>query len=75
MKDHGGSVVLAYGMGRKAIDYFNQLGIEVVTGAYGKIKDVVEAFIRQVLEVDRYWKEKTEREKEHKGECGESECK
>ncbi len=69
MKDHGGSVVLAYGMGRKAIDYFNQLGIEVVTGAYGKIKDVVEAFIRQVLEVDPCRKEKIEREKEKEGYC------
>ncbi|MCA6213743.1 MAG: hypothetical protein PWP49_1418 [Thermococcaceae archaeon] len=74
VKEHGGSVVLAYGMGRRAIDYFNQLGIEVVTGAYGKIKDVVEAFIHQVLEVDPHWKEKIEREKEHGGECGEHGC-
>ena len=66
-KEHGGEVVLAYGMGRRAIDYFNSLGIEVVTGAYGKIKDVVEAFINQVLEVDPYWKEKIEREKEKEG--------
>jgi len=67
IREHGGEVVLAYGMGRRAIDYFNQLGIEVVTGAYGKIKDVVEAFINQVLEVDPYWKEKIEREKEKEG--------
>ena len=67
IKEHGGEVVLAYGMGRRAIDYFNSLGIEVVTGAYGKIKDVVEAFINQVLEVDPYWKEKIEREKEKEG--------
>ncbi|ASI98484.1 NifB/NifX family molybdenum-iron cluster-binding protein [Thermococcus celer] len=64
IREHGGEVVLAYGMGRKAIEYFNELGIEVVTGAYGGIKDVVEAFIHQVLEVDPYWKEKIEREKE-----------
>jgi len=74
IKKHGGEVVLAYGMGRRAIDYFNQLGIEVVTGAYGKIKDVVDAFIHQVLEVDPHWKEKIEREKEHRGECGDHEC-
>ena len=71
VKDHGGEVVLAYGMGRKAMAYFNELGIQVVTGAYGPIKDVVKAFIEQVLEVDPYWKEKIEREKEHKGECEE----
>jgi len=74
IKEHNAEVVLAYGMGRRAIEYFNQLGIEVVTGAYGKIKDVVEAFIHQVLEVDPYWKEKIEKEKGHKGECEEG-CK
>ncbi|GAB6102130.1 NifB/NifX family molybdenum-iron cluster-binding protein [Thermococcus atlanticus] len=65
IRKHGGEVVLAYGMGRRAMAFFNELGIEVVTGAHGRIKDVVEAFIHQVLEVDPYWKEKIEREKEH----------
>jgi len=74
IKEHGGEVVLAYGMGRRAIDYFNSLGIEVVTGAYGKIKDVVEAFINQVLEVDPYWKEKIEREKEKEVHYRDREC-
>ncbi|WP_297551265.1 NifB/NifX family molybdenum-iron cluster-binding protein [Thermococcus sp.] len=69
VKEHGGEVVLAYGMGRKAVSYFNELGITVVTGAYGPIKDVVKAFIEQVLEVDRNWKEKIERENGHKGNC------
>ncbi|NJE06288.1 dinitrogenase iron-molybdenum cofactor [Thermococcus sp. M36] len=72
VKEHGGEVVLAYGMGQKAIAFFNQLGIEVVTGAYGPIKDVVKAFIKNVLEVDPYWKEKIEREKGHK-KCEEPE--
>ena len=67
VKEHGGEVVLAYGMGQRAISFFNELGIEVVTGAYGRIRDVVEAFIHQVLEVDPYWKEKIEREKEREG--------
>ncbi|WP_048147794.1 NifB/NifX family molybdenum-iron cluster-binding protein [Palaeococcus ferrophilus] len=71
VKEHGGEVVLAYGMGQRAIGFFNQLGIEVVTGAYGHVEDVVKAFIEQVLEVDPYWKEKIEREKAHRGECGE----
>ncbi|NJE08519.1 dinitrogenase iron-molybdenum cofactor [Thermococcus sp. M39] len=63
IKDHGGEVVLAYGMGMKAMAYFQSLGIQVVTGAYGKIKDIVEAFINQALEVDKNWKEKIEQEK------------
>jgi len=64
VKEHGGDVVLAYGMGQKAIAFFNQLGITVVTGAYGRIRDVVDAFVRQVLEVDPHWRERIEREKE-----------
>ncbi|WP_366515048.1 hypothetical protein [Palaeococcus sp. (in: euryarchaeotes)] len=53
-------------MGQRAV-FFNDLGIEVVTGAYGKVRDVVDEGIHQVLEVDPYWKEKIEREKEREG--------
>jgi predicted Fe-Mo cluster-binding NifX family protein len=66
VKEHGGEVVIAYGMGHKAVDFFQQFGIEVVTGAEGKIKDVIEAFIHNLLKVDPYWKEKIEKEKKHK---------
>ncbi len=69
VKEHGGEVVLAYGMGRKALSYFNDFGIAVVTGAYGPIKDIVKAFIEQVLEVDPNWREKIEHEKKHRGNC------
>ncbi|AHF80759.1 NifB/NifX family molybdenum-iron cluster-binding protein [Thermococcus paralvinellae] len=63
IKEHGGEVVLAYGMGRRATAYFQSLGIQVVTGTHGEIKDVVEAFINQALKVDENWKEKIEQEK------------
>jgi predicted Fe-Mo cluster-binding NifX family protein len=33
IKEHGAEVVIVYGMGRKAMEYFNQFGITVVTGA------------------------------------------
>ncbi len=71
VKENGGEVVIAYGMGHRAVDFFQQMGIDVVTGAMGRVKDVIDAFIHQVLEVDPYWKEKIEREKRHKEECGE----
>ncbi len=71
VKEHGGEVVIAYGMGHRAVDFFQQLGIDVVTGAGGRIRDVIEAFIHNMLEVDPYWKEKIEREKKRKGECKE----
>ncbi|NJF26052.1 NifB/NifX family molybdenum-iron cluster-binding protein [Thermococcus sp. Bubb.Bath] len=67
MQENGVEVVIVYGMGRKAMEYFNQFGITVVTGAYGKVGDVVRAFIEQVLRVDPYWKERIEREKEKEG--------
>ncbi len=71
VKEHGGEVVIAYGMGHRAVDFFQQLGIDVVTGANGRIRDVVNAFIHNLLEVDPYWKEKIEREKRERGECQE----
>lgn len=63
IKEHGGEAVIAYGMGRRAMAYFQSLGIQVVTGAYGKIRDVVEAFINQALKIDENWKEKIEQDK------------
>jgi predicted Fe-Mo cluster-binding NifX family protein len=39
-------VMIAGGMGPKAIDFFHQLGIDVVTGAQGRIRDVVQAYLR-----------------------------
>jgi predicted Fe-Mo cluster-binding NifX family protein len=40
------NVMIAGGMGPRAIDFFNQLGIDVATGAQGKVKDIVEAYLR-----------------------------
>ncbi len=57
VKEHGGEMVVAYGMGQRAIDFFNDMGIKVVTGAYGKISDVIDALIEQKLVVDKNWKE------------------
>jgi predicted Fe-Mo cluster-binding NifX family protein len=38
--------MIAGGMGPRAIDFFNQFGIDVATGVQGKVKDVVEAYLR-----------------------------
>ena len=40
------SVMIAGGMGPMAIDFFTQLGIDVATGVQGKVRDVVEAYLR-----------------------------
>jgi predicted Fe-Mo cluster-binding NifX family protein len=39
-------VMIAGGMGPRAIDFFNQFGIDVATGVQGKVRDVVEAYLR-----------------------------
>jgi predicted Fe-Mo cluster-binding NifX family protein len=40
------NVMIAGGMGPRAIDLFGQLGIDVATGVQGKVKDIVEAYLR-----------------------------
>jgi len=40
------NVMIAGGMGPRAIDFFNQFGIDVATGVQGKVKDIVEAYLK-----------------------------
>ena len=60
VKERGGDIVIAYGMGRRAIDFFNQLGIDIITGASGTVKEVVDAFLKNRLDTDKDWKSKEE---------------
>jgi len=39
------NVMIAGGMGPRAIDLFNQFGIEVATGVQGQVKNVVAAYL------------------------------
>jgi predicted Fe-Mo cluster-binding NifX family protein len=41
----GADVMIAGGMGRRAIMFFEQLGIEGVAGAYGTVQQVVDAYL------------------------------
>jgi predicted Fe-Mo cluster-binding NifX family protein len=43
------NVMIAGGMGPRAIQFFDDYGIEAVTGALGKVKDVLEAYLRGEL--------------------------
>jgi len=58
--ENRGEVVIAYGMGGRAADFFNQLEIKVVTGANGKVKDVVDAFLKGNIRTDENWRDKEE---------------
>jgi predicted Fe-Mo cluster-binding NifX family protein len=43
------NVMIAGGMGPRAIDFFDGFGIEAVTGAFGKIEDALNAYLRGEL--------------------------
>ncbi|MGI6732136.1 MAG: NifB/NifX family molybdenum-iron cluster-binding protein [Anaerovoracaceae bacterium] len=45
LNDKGVKVVISGGMGGGAIDIFNEKGIEVIVGASGNAKEVVEAYL------------------------------
>ena len=46
IKEQGAQVMIAGGMGPKAIDMFSTFGIEVVTGAVGNTGNVLQAYLR-----------------------------
>lgn len=48
------TTIIALGMGIKAKERFQQLGIKVITGASGKISEVIEAFLKGKLVTKPY---------------------
>lgn len=42
---HGAQVIIAGGMGPRAIGFFNQFGIETVTGTSGKVSDALNSYL------------------------------
>ncbi len=58
IKEHGAEVVIAYGMGGKAVQFFDEMGIRVIMGAQGRIGDVVRAYAEARLATESDWREK-----------------
>jgi len=56
IKDNGGELVLAYGMGHRAVEFFQMLGIDVILGVHGKVGDVISAYLNKNLKVVEDWK-------------------
>ena len=50
IRDQGAHVIIAGGMGPRAVGFFNEFGIEVVTGPTGKVKDSVEGYLRGTIQ-------------------------
>jgi predicted Fe-Mo cluster-binding NifX family protein len=44
LRENGVEIMVCQGLGRRAIDLFQQLGITVYIGAHGRVRDAVEAF-------------------------------
>ncbi len=61
MKERDVDVIITGGMGPKAQQYFADYGIKAVTGAYGKVKDVLEEYLNSKITVRE---EKTEVEEQ-----------
>lgn len=49
LKEQGIEVVIAGGMGPRAVGFFNQYGIKVFTGASGTVKETVDRFLKGKL--------------------------
>ncbi len=49
LAEKGANIVIAGGMGPRAVDLFSAQGIQVIPGIQGSIDDVVQAFIAQEL--------------------------
>ncbi|NIA23149.1 MAG: dinitrogenase iron-molybdenum cofactor [Proteobacteria bacterium] len=49
MKQQNVDVIITGGMGPRAQEYFEQYGIKPVIGAYGKVKDVLEEYLKNKI--------------------------
>ncbi|OPX38217.1 MAG: hypothetical protein B1H12_02920 [Desulfobacteraceae bacterium 4484_190.2] len=49
IKSQGAEVIIAGGMGSRAISFFEQFGIQPFTGVSGKVKDVLEVYFKGKL--------------------------
>lgn len=65
IQEEGAHVILAGGMGRRAVDLFSASGIAVATGATGRIEDAVRAYVSGSL--------KGTTPCAHGGDCGDGE--
>ncbi len=60
------NILIARGIGGRAIEFFNRLGIQVIRGAYGNVKELIEEFkANRLNDVEYQVKEKFH---EHGGE-------
>ncbi len=54
---NGAEVLIAYGMGERAIEIFNSYGIKVILGVQGNFLEAVKSYISGSLSGSMEWKE------------------
>ncbi|WP_101510584.1 NifB/NifX family molybdenum-iron cluster-binding protein [Thermotoga sp. KOL6] len=54
MKGKGVDVLIARGIGHRAVEYLNEYGIRVLRGAHGTVKELVESYLRGELKDSEY---------------------
>ena len=65
LKQKGVNVILAYGMGRRARMFFDSMKIAVVTGAQGKVEEVIKSYLKGTLSSDESWMDSAEFQHKH----------
>jgi len=54
LADQGVEVLICRGIGPRAIEFFENYGINVIRGAYGSVKRVLEKYMKETLESSEY---------------------
>ncbi len=54
LNKNGVNLLIARGVGGRAIDFFNRLGIKVIRGAYGTVKELIENYKEEKLQDTDY---------------------
>ncbi|MBD6955632.1 MAG: NifB/NifX family molybdenum-iron cluster-binding protein [Thermoplasmata archaeon] len=60
IKKQGAEMLIAYGMGERAIEFFNSYGIRVILGVEGNFLSAVRDFLSGKIEEDYSWRESPE---------------
>ncbi len=54
LAEHNVDILICRGMDRKAIEYFDSLGIKVIKGAYECVNDIINMYLEGLLESTDY---------------------
>lgn len=54
VSEKGAKILIARGIGGRAIDFFNQFGIEVIRGASGNIEQIMQSLLQNQLKDFNY---------------------